>query len=247
MQSPALTIHALRGACMALLLLACAAAHAQTEAIETTYAISPSEKKVGAQYREDVEAARKALMEGNDAVKAMQLLQPALDFCQALSKPGLRLVSMSTTQEYEGYLAEHEGNGPTEWVDIACPMAFKLKGYFHAGARQAPEALEWLDRAIELAPYYADAHVERGFVLGQNGRLKEALEAYSHALKLAETYPGAVQSKPLALRGQGWVLTEMGDLDGAQRAYEVSLEIEPDNALAKNELEFIANLRAKRP
>ncbi len=232
---------------MVLLLLACAAAHAQTEVVETTYAISPSEKKVGAQYREDVEAARLALMEDRDAVKSMQLLQPALDFCQALRKPGLRLISVSTTEEYEGYLARHADNGPTEWVDIACPMAFKLKGYFHAGVKQAPEALEWLDRAIELAPYYADAHVERGFVLGQSGRLKEALEAYNHALTLAETYPGAVQSRPLALRGQGWVLTEMGDLDGAQRAYEASLEIEPDNPLAKNELEYIAKLRTKQP
>lgn len=247
MRNPVPAIDALRGACMALLLLACAAAHAQTEVIETTYSISPSEKKVGAQYREDVEAARQALMEGHDAAKAMALLQPALDFCQALRKPGLRLVSVSTVQEYEGYLAEHTDNGPTEWVDIACPMAFKLKGYFHAGARQAPEALQWLDRAIELAPYYADAHVERGFVLGQSGQLKEALEAYRHALALAGTYPGAVHSKPLALRGQGWVLTEMGDLDGAQRSYEASLEIEPDNALAKNELEYIAKLRGKQP
>lgn len=246
-QRPAPASDAMRGACMALLLSACAAAHAQSEVIETTYSISPSEKKVGAQYREDVEAARQALMEGHDAAKAMELLQPALDFCQALRKPGLHLVSVSTAREYEEYLAGHAGNGPTEWVDSACPMAFKLKGYFHAGAKQAPEALEWLDRAIELAPYYADAQVERGFVLGQSGRLKEALEAYRHALNLAETHPGAVQSRPLALRGQGWVLTEMGDLDGAQRSYEASLEIEPDNALAKNELEYIAKLRGKRP
>ena len=52
--------------------------------------------------------------------------------------------------------------------------------------------------------------------------------------------------KPLILRGIGFSLTELGDLDGAQRAYEDSLKLEPSSELAKKELRYIQQLRAKR-
>lgn len=42
----------------------------------------------------------------------------------------------------------------------------------------------------------------------------------------------------------GLVLIEMGRLDGAEKAFHSSLEIEPGNALALNELSYIEELRA---
>lgn len=223
-----------------------APALAQTNVVVETRLYSSAERKIGYEFRDDVNALWANLP--NDGAEAThRKLEPILAYCDAQRRAGRRLVSVATTQEYERYMAENANGEPTEWIDIACPAAYKLKGYLHAGARQAPEAIEWLDRAIALAPYYPEAHTEKGFVLGQSGRLPEALESYRHALELAEAFPSAAHIKPLALRGQGWVLTEMGDLDGAQRAYEASLEIEPGNPLAKNELEYIAKLREKQP
>jgi hypothetical protein len=47
----------------------------------------------------------------------------------------------------------------------------------------------------------------------------------------------------MALRGRGFVLSEMGELDRAKKAFEESLTFEPDNEIARNELEYIARLR----
>lgn len=229
-----------------LILLSCApmtnVAFAQSTVTETFYAIPPMERKVGHQHREDLDAIWLELQRG-DTASADERLEPVLSYCEAQHRQGLRLVSVATVQEYEQYMAENANGEPTEWIDVACPMAYKLKGFLLAGAKDNAEAIRWLDKAIALAPYFADAHVERGFALGQDGNLDEALAAYRRALALANEHPSAAHARPLALRGTGWVLVEMGDLDGAQRAYEASLEIDPDSKLAKSELEYIAKLR----
>jgi Flp pilus assembly protein TadD len=48
-------------------------------------------------------------------------------------------------------------------------------------------------------------------------------------------------------RGRGFVLTELGRLDEAEAAYRESLKIEPDSERAKNELQYIARLKAGGP
>jgi len=92
----------------------------------------------------------------------------------------------------------------------------------------------------------ADARNERAFVYGQTHRLPEALAAYRETLALIDAHPSAAYIKPLALRGVGYVLIEMGDLDGAQRAYEAALAIDPGNATATSELDYIARRRASQ-
>jgi Flp pilus assembly protein TadD len=48
-----------------------------------------------------------------------------------------------------------------------------------------------------------------------------------------------------ALRGIGVSLIELGELDRAETALRESLEVEPGNALAQNELLYISNLRSR--
>lgn len=220
-----------------------ALARAQSSVVETPL-YSAAERKIGYEYRKDLNALWQSMKKG-EATDVQARLQPVLSYCDAQQRPGRRLVSVATTPEYEQYMAENANGVPTEWIDIACPTAYYMTGYLHAGARRWQEALPWLERASALAPYFPDPRNERGFVLGQSGRLPEALASYRETLALAERFPNAAYIKPLALRGQGWVLIEMGDLDGAQRSYEASLELDPDSPLAKQELEYIAQLRSK--
>ena len=42
-----------------------------------------------------------------------------------------------------------------------------------------------------------------------------------------------------------YVRVEQKDLDGAEKLYKQSLELEPDNAGARSELEYIKSLRSK--
>lgn len=222
-----------------------ASAQAQASVVETPL-YSTAERKIGYEYRKDLNALWRSMGKG-EATDAEAVLRPVLSYCDAQQRPGRRMVSVATTQEYEQYMAESANGEPTEWIDIACPTAYYMTGYLHAGARRWQEALQWLERANAIAPYFPDSRNERSFVLAQSGQLPEALTSYREVLALADRFPNATYIKPLALRGQGWVLTEMGDLDGAQHSYEASLKIDPDNALAKNELEYIAKLREKQP
>jgi hypothetical protein len=49
------------------------------------------------------------------------------------------------------------------------------------------------------------------------------------------------------LRGQGFALVELGRLDEAWQAYDDSLESEPNNPLAMQEMDYIDGLRAGGP
>jgi Flp pilus assembly protein TadD len=64
-------------------------------------------------------------------------------------------------------------------------------------------------------------------------------------LALAESFEAGEQMKAMALRGIGYSLVELGDLAGARQAYEQSLEAEPGNETARNELDYIAQREAK--
>jgi Flp pilus assembly protein TadD len=50
-----------------------------------------------------------------------------------------------------------------------------------------------------------------------------------------------------ALRGQGYAFVELGDLDTAQKRYEESLATDPNDKLSRPEIDYIKDLRAKRP
>jgi tetratricopeptide (TPR) repeat protein len=211
--------------------------------VETTL-YSEAEQRIGFEYRKDVSAIYDSrTSEGSEA--SHRRLAPILAYCEAQEKTDRRTVSMATTAEYEAFLAEHADGKPTEWIDMACPMAYHLQGFLYSGDGKYAEALPWLERAIHLAPYYAVPLNERAYVLAHSGHLQEGLAAYRETLAFADAHPGAAHIKPLALRGIGWILTEMGDLDGAQASYEESLRIDPGNETALNELEYIRVQRKK--
>lgn len=89
---------------------------------------------------------------------------------------------------------------------------------------------------------------ERAYLVGRLGDRPAALALYRKALLLAEQYPSSAHARALILRGIGFSLTEMDDLDGASQAYRDSLQFDPASTLAKDELDYIDGLRkeAKR-
>lgn len=201
----------------------------------------------GHAWRDDVTAAFEAMMKGNTA-GARPKLDAAVAFCNALARPGLTLVSVATTAEYERYLDERTGDDPVEWVDHACPSAYKGAAFLIIEEKgNANDALAYLDKASAIAPYWAEPLAEKGFLLNQINRSPEALTAYLKAIELQNRFDNATnQSKALAWRGLGYTYVELGDLDKARSAYEESLKLEPGNALANEELEYIRKLHERR-
>jgi len=90
-----------------------------------------------------------------------------------------------------------------------------------AGHPQA--ALELFDRALALAPDFAQAHCSRGMALGSLGRPQEAEQAFRRSLALK---PGQAE----AWFGLGNTKAAQNEPDAAIEAFRQALQIAPDNA-----------------
>lgn len=222
-----------------LLLAASTAATAQVSSFVDTPLFAQATRKPGSQYRADLKQAVGRL-EAGDARGAEALLGTIRRFCDTQQRPGQPVVSVANQREYDQAVAARSGGQAATWIDITCPAAYSLTGYTQAGAKRYAAALRSLDRASAIAPYFADSRNERAYVLGQTGKLREALAAYKSVITLADAQPSAAYIKPVALRGTGYVLVELGDLPAAKRAYEASLKLDPGSRVAREELDYIA-------
>jgi tetratricopeptide (TPR) repeat protein len=140
-------------------------------------------------------------------------------------------------------------NLPTVSVANFYPlMAMGLASYYDETGKPQ-DAIRVLDEGLALSvnPKAAlGAHVgqmmgEKGFALGVLKRFDEGLAVYDQGLaNKAVPTPEHARMQ----RGRGFILTETGGLDDAEAAYRASLEIEPNNPRALNELAYIAKLKA---
>lgn len=227
-----------------LALLLALPAPAQQEIVRTQMA-STAEQGAGHAFRKDIIAATEANGRG-DVQTAAPLLARVAAYCdQQQAMPGRRALAFATRRQYLLYMQDHADGTPTEWLDIACGQAYQQQAFSALEQHQPAQAQALLDIAIRVAPYYASARTERGFLYGQQGRLEQAMDEYRAALALTRTHPEEASTQGVALRGIGWVQVEQGDLDAAQASYEQSLQIEPGNPTARHELDYIAGLRAK--
>ena len=226
-----------------LLVLAFALAPGVARAQQEVH-VTPGQTKIykagiGAQYRTDFNAAMRAMKDDRDVAKALALLGPIAEFCEALHRPGMRPIAVAEEAEYDRYLAEHPDGPPVDLVDMTCPMTFHAQAFALVELKRDPaEVLRALDRAIAIAPYWAEPHNERGFLLAQAGRREEALASYRQAIALAEA-SRSKEGAAVAYRGLGYTLVEMQQWQAAREAYDKSLEIEPGNRIALDELSFI--------
>ena len=130
-----------------------------------------------------------------------------------------------------------------EWIDWGYEQCLQMRAFIAAERRDFPVALAILKDIELVAPVSASAAAETGYILNQIGKPVEGLSAYRRAQDLSEKYASQRPIRALALRGIGCSLIDLGRLDEAERIFLKSLEVEPGNETAINELAFI---RAKR-
>jgi tetratricopeptide (TPR) repeat protein len=112
----------------------------------------------------------------------------------------------------------------------------------HAIERKRPAAaLTALDKGLAMQPDNPMLVSEKAAALYQLKRAPEALALLDEWLapdrKVARSY------KARMLRAKGYGLIETDRLNEAEAAYQAALEVEPGHALAKNQLQYIAELR----
>mgnify|MGYP006374709521 FL=1 len=231
---------------LAMLTLAAWPACAQVEIHTTPVERVPSQKQVlGAQHRDTVARAVRATKRG-DRKEALGIVQPVVAYCDALLRPGHALVSVATEAEYRDYVASSGNGEPVDWVDMACPDAYQLHAFIAVEEKRFDDALAMLEKTIRLAPYWSEPLTEHGFVLNQLGRPADGLASYRSALALSRKHAANKRAIALALRGIGYSQVELGDLEAAEQSYRESLEVEPDNAIAQGELDYIRQQREKK-
>jgi len=100
-----------------------------------------------------------------------------------------------------------------EWFELGCELEL-------SDAAQARDAYE---RAVTLDPSHADAHVNLGRLLHEQGAAEEAAKHYAEALATAPQHETAAFNLGVALE-------DLGRLDDALEAYRRALAIDPRNA-----------------
>ncbi len=130
--------------------------------------------------------------------------------------------------------------GPRIYLDAS----FLLGAYYNE-VRQPQAAEKALLVGLKLSPDDALLVSETAVALQQVRRMTEALQLYETALA-ADTF---VQQRDRArlFRGRGFTLIELNRLDEAERDYRSSLELDPDNRGARQEIDYIEGRRQGRP
>ena len=127
--------------------------------------------------------------------------------------------------------------------------AWYFKSYALTELHRDAEALSALEKAIALSPSHSRYLSERGYLYHQAKdwqRSLEMFEAAEEGVKLISDRQVQIVEHTRALRGQGYALVELGDLDASEKKYQQSLALNPDDAVSKQELDYLKGLRAQR-
>jgi tetratricopeptide (TPR) repeat protein len=109
-------------------------------------------------------------------------------------------------------------------------------------------ALPFLLKAVELSPANAQFLSELGHVYQNGKQWPKALETFDQAVAGARTLPDKANNSAelrRALRDRGFPLVELNRLDEAEKVYAECLELDPSDATAKGEPNYITSLRLK--
>lgn len=147
-------------------------------------------------------------------------------------------------------LAEHLRKAPAQgdYVILGPGWCIALwgKGYALIDLNRSGEAEPLLAKAVAMAPDDAHYRNEYAELFKSRREWQRSYLEFSLAWDVVSHDPKGPHSKVAAraLRGMGYNKIELGDLDEAERLFRQSLEFDPGNPGANNELEYIARLRA---
>ena len=134
-------------------------------------------------------------------------------------------------------------------VDSTWCDAIFLKGFALVDLARPAEAREWIEKAIAMAPHNADYRNELAEGYKAERNWDKAFAMFEQAAEDARTFsPDNLKKAELsrALRGMGFVRIETGQLDQAEGYLKECLKLDPHDAIARNDLQLIAEQRARR-
>ena len=104
-------------------------------------------------------------------------------------------------------------------------LIYNNRGNAYAGLGNYRQAIEDLNRAIEIKPTYADAYTNRGAAYAGLGNHRQAIEDYGRAIEIEPGYANTYFNRGNSYRG-------LGNYRQAIEDYDEAIEIKPSHAEA---------------
>ena len=161
-----------------------------------------------------------------------------------------RVYCASTTQETLAYMVIAASDGVTAVAKSETfALAHFLKAYGLVELHDMDGARVELDKALALSPMNSQYLSELGNWFQARRDFPSALDAFKKALDAAplSREEFILPRKTRALRGIGFSLIELDRLDEAEVQFREALRIDPEDAKAKGELQYIQKMRAQKP
>jgi tetratricopeptide (TPR) repeat protein len=182
-----------------------------------------------------------AMVEAKQMAAAAQKAVELRGAYETIFDKSLKQYTFQSQEEFKEFSKSSESK--FEWIDWGYKDCLQMQAFIAADRREFPVALAILKTIETVAPVSAGTAAETGYILNQSGNPEEGLSAYRRAKVLSEKYPSQRAYRAAALRGMGYSLIDLKRLDEAEKIFLESLEIEPGNKTAINELAYI---RAQR-
>jgi tetratricopeptide (TPR) repeat protein len=182
-----------------------------------------------------------------DALKAIEPVVAAYDKDNAKSK---KTFYCARSVEEESALRERALKMQQD-AEIVKPNwcdALFIKGFVLIDLNRSKDAGPNLQRAATMAPLHSNMVSEYAEYQKSVANWPEAYRLFSQASDAVEFTPDAIKifAQGRAWRGMGFSLIELNRLDEAEAMFKKALTIDPNDARAKNELAYIAQVRAAK-
>lgn len=218
---------------MAVIVVPLGGAHAQDTAKADAAAVDQATLLIGAKKPAEAVALLDPVIKALDARNADK---NKLSFCASSPTETILYATLGTTAGKDAVVYD------STWC-----MAIFMKGFALIDLNRRADAKSYLERAVELAPYNAQFIAELAEFYKVDRDWDKAYALFERAAGAAEIAPEKIRSIQLrrAWRGMGFTKIEMGEFEEAEALMHKCLALDPNDAGAQRELDYIAKQRAK--
>jgi tetratricopeptide (TPR) repeat protein len=167
------------------------------------------------------------------------------NYSNSFKEEGKLYMKFWDMSDFMSYVGWHKENGCQEnviWIGNAYPRAYYNLAWIHFENSEYETAISFLNKGLKLDPKNSKLTIEKAQALIKLGFHQEALTLFEDVI----SQNGFVNplDKAKAFRGKGFIFLEEGDVNSAERFFQESFQYEPDNDIAKNELQLISTIRS---
>lgn len=169
------------------------------------------------------------------------------DYKNSFEDNGTLYIKFWDQEEFLNYVKVEEPKVNVDWIYNAYPRCCYVLSIIQIERGELDKAYQTLNKGLELEKDNPNLLNEMGLLLGKYAQisqekkyLQQAIEYYREAFD-SRSYNTASQ-KARSLRGVGFMLMDLNDLDNAEEYYKASLTWE-ESELAHDELKIIKKLK----